>query len=87
MWFSKLRSLLAHVVFVAQLAAAADRAGLDVPKGAAEAGVWVYSEAIPKGILTQEEAGLDIGIDIFLIQALTVGGDTEDQRGERNDSG
>jgi hypothetical protein len=47
-----------ELLLSAQLAAAADRAGLDVPKAAAEAGVWVYSEAIPKGILTQAEAGL-----------------------------
>jgi superfamily II DNA or RNA helicase len=46
------------LLLAAQLATAADRAGLDIPKAAAEAGVWVYSEAIPKGILTPEEAGL-----------------------------
>ncbi len=55
----------------AQLATAADRAGLDFPKTAAEAGVWVYSEAIPKGILTQDEAGL-IMQAVGLSQAPTV---------------
>jgi len=47
-----------ELLLSAQLATAADRAGLDIPKAAAEAGVWVYSEAIPKGILSQAEAGL-----------------------------
>ena len=47
-----------ELMLSAQLATAAQRAGLDIPKSAAEAGVWVYSEAIPKGFLTQEEAGL-----------------------------
>jgi fructose-specific component phosphotransferase system IIB-like protein len=47
-----------ELLLSAQLAAAAQRAGLDIPKPAAEAGVWVYSEAIPKGFLTQEEAVL-----------------------------
>ena len=47
-----------ELLLSAQLATAAQRAGLDIPKTAAEAGVWVYSEAIPKGFLTQEEAGL-----------------------------
>lgn len=53
-----LHSSALELLLSAQLAVAADRAGLDIPKAAAEAGVWVYSEAIPKGILTQEEAGL-----------------------------
>ncbi len=60
-----------ELLISAQLATAADRAGLDIPKGAAEAGVWVYSEAIPKGILTQEEAGL-IMQAVGLSQAPTV---------------
>lgn len=47
-----------ELLLSAQLATAAQRAGLDIPKAAAEAGVWVYSEAIPKGFLTREEAGL-----------------------------
>jgi superfamily II DNA or RNA helicase len=40
------------------LAATADRAGLDSPVEVKEAGVWVYSEALRRGILDQEEAGL-----------------------------
>ncbi len=40
------------------LAAAADRAGLDQPIAAPEAGVWIYGEALPKGLLSQEEVGL-----------------------------
>jgi hypothetical protein len=47
-----------ELLLSAQLATAADRAGLDFPKTATEAGVWVYSDAIPKGVLNQEEAGL-----------------------------
>ena len=59
------------LLLAAQLATAADRAGLSIPKAAAEAGVWVYSEAIPKGILTQEEASL-IMQTVGLSQATTV---------------
>ncbi len=40
------------------LAAAADRADLDTPVDVKEAGVWIYSEALPNGILDQDEAGL-----------------------------
>ena len=47
-----------ELLLSAQLATAADRAGFDIPKAAPEAGVWIYSEAIPKGIVTQEEASL-----------------------------
>lgn len=47
-----------ELLLSAQLALAADRAGLDTPKSAAEAGVWIYGEAIPQGVLTPEEAGL-----------------------------
>ena len=60
-----------ELLLSAQLAAAADRAGLDVPKTAAEAGVWVYGEAVPKGLLTQDEAGL-IMQAVGLSQAPTV---------------
>jgi len=42
----------------ALLAAAADRAGLEQPVTAREAGVWIYGEALPKGILKQEEVAL-----------------------------
>ena len=40
------------------LAKAADRAGLAKPIAAAEAGVWIYSEALPKGLLNETEANL-----------------------------
>ncbi len=40
------------------LAKAADLAGLDTPSSPIDAGVWVYSEAIPKGFLTQDEGSL-----------------------------
>jgi len=60
-----------ELLLSAQLATAADRAGLDFPKTATEAGVWIYSDAIPKGILTQEEAGL-IMQAVGLSQAPTV---------------
>ena len=42
----------------ALLAAAADRAGRNTPLTRQEAGVWLYSEALPGGILDQQEAGL-----------------------------
>jgi hypothetical protein len=47
-----------ELLLEALLAAAADRAGLTVPVGAREVGVWVYGEVLPKGVLSQEEAGL-----------------------------
>ncbi|RJX27143.1 MAG: DEAD/DEAH box helicase [Desulfurivibrio sp.] len=40
------------------LAAASDRAGLEAPVASREAGVWIYGEALPRGLLSQEEAGL-----------------------------
>ncbi len=42
----------------ASLAAAAARAELEQPPSPQEAGVWLYGEALPKGWLTQEQAGL-----------------------------
>lgn len=60
-----------ELLLSAQLATAADRAGMGIPKAATEAGVWIYSEAIPKGVLTQEEAGL-IMQAVGLSQAPTV---------------
>lgn len=42
----------------AMLAKACDLAGLDTPKTPAEAGVWIYSEAMPGGFLTNDDAGL-----------------------------
>jgi len=47
-----------ELLLSALLAAAAGRAGLDEPVAAREAGVWIYGEALPKGLLNQEEAGL-----------------------------
>ena len=42
----------------ALLACAAVRAEQETPPTPQQAGIWLYSEALPKGILTQEEAGL-----------------------------
>lgn len=40
------------------LSAAADRAGKASPVAAQDAGVWLFSEAIPAGVIGQAEAGL-----------------------------
>jgi superfamily II DNA or RNA helicase len=42
----------------ALLACAAVRAEQESPPTPQQAGIWLYSEALPKGILTQDEAGL-----------------------------
>lgn len=42
----------------ALLAAAAERAGQKVPPVPQQAGVWLYGEALPKGALSQDQAGL-----------------------------
>jgi hypothetical protein len=42
----------------ALLAAAAVRAGQVTPPAPQQAGIWLYSEALPKGALTQDQAGL-----------------------------
>jgi hypothetical protein len=42
----------------AVLACAALRAEQESPPTPQQAGIWLYSEALPKGILTQEDAGL-----------------------------
>jgi hypothetical protein len=42
----------------ALLACAAVRAEQEIPPTPQNAGIWLYSEALPNGILTQEEAGL-----------------------------
>lgn len=47
-----------EMLLAAQLAAAADRAGLDAPVPPREAGVWLYGEALPQGLLNQQEAEL-----------------------------
>ncbi|WP_295446524.1 DEAD/DEAH box helicase [uncultured Thiodictyon sp.] len=50
----------------ALLAAAALRAGQEVSPTPAQAGVWVFAEALPRGVLTQDEAAL-------LMRALALG--------------
>lgn len=47
-----------ELLLSALLAAAAERAGLDTPVNPQEAGVWVYGEAVPGGILNPQEVGL-----------------------------
>jgi hypothetical protein len=42
----------------ALLAAAANRADQDLPPTAQQAGIWLYSEAIPSGQVTQDQAAL-----------------------------
>lgn len=46
------------LLLAALLAKAADRAGLESPLATGEAGVWLYGEALPQGLLSQEEGGL-----------------------------
>ena len=53
------------------LAKAGDLAGLDKPITASEAGVWIYGEALPKGLLTDAEATLLMrGIGLNLAKKL-----------------
>jgi hypothetical protein len=47
-----------ELVFAALLSAAADKAGLAAPLNRAEVGVWAYGEALPRGLLDQEQVGL-----------------------------
>ncbi len=47
-----------HLLTDALLAAAADRAGQDKAPTTAEAGLWLYAEALPNGWLTAEDAEL-----------------------------
>ncbi len=54
------------LLVTALLAAAALRAGQEIPPTPAQAGVWVFAEALPRGALTQDEAGL-------LMRALALG--------------
>lgn len=42
----------------AMLARAGELAGLDTPVHAAEAGVWIYGEALPQGVLQESDAAL-----------------------------
>ncbi|MFH7320887.1 SNF2-related protein [Desulfurivibrio sp. D14AmB] len=48
----------AELLLAALLAAAADRAGRAIPIEPREVGVWVYGEALPRGVLSQEEGTL-----------------------------
>ena len=54
------------LLVAALLAAAALRVGQESAPPPAQAGVWVFAEALPRGALTQEEAGL-------LMRALALG--------------
>jgi hypothetical protein len=53
------------------LAAAASRAGMEYPPSPREAGVWLYSEVLPRGLLTQEQ-GTAIMRAVSLADAPTV---------------
>jgi hypothetical protein len=46
------------MVFAALLTAAAEKAGRDMPLNRTEVGVWAYAEALPQGILDQNQVGL-----------------------------
>jgi len=46
------------LALAAMLAAAADAAGKDTPVAAHEAGVWLFSGAIPSGLLDSQDASL-----------------------------
>ncbi|VAW40719.1 hypothetical protein MNBD_DELTA03-1278, partial [hydrothermal vent metagenome] len=54
----KLTSGAVEVLQSSLLAAAAHRAGLDNPVPIGEAAVWLYGEALPRGVLNQQEAAL-----------------------------
>ncbi len=60
-----------ELLLSALLARAADLADLADPPTATEAGVWVFAEAVPRGIITSEEAGLIMQV-MGLAQAETV---------------
>ena len=47
-----------ELVFAALLSGAADKAGLAAPLNRAEVVVWAYGEALPRGLLDQEQVGL-----------------------------
>lgn len=67
----KLINSAVELLLSAQLAAAADRSGKETPVSPQEAGVWLYAEAIPNGLLSQQEAEL-ISKTISLGQCPTV---------------
>ena len=46
------------MVFAALLSAAAEKSGRDEPLNKTEVGVWAYAEALPQGILNQDQVGL-----------------------------
>ncbi|WP_028583779.1 helicase-related protein [Desulfogranum mediterraneum] len=54
----QLESVALELLLSALLAKAADLAGLNLPPEPSAAAVWLYSEALPNKILTQDEAGL-----------------------------
>lgn len=55
-----------ELLISALLSAAADRADAQTAVSPQDAGVWLYGEALPKGLLTQEEAAL-------IMRAITLG--------------
>jgi len=46
------------MVLAALLSAAAEKSGRDAPLDKTEVGVWAYAEALPRGILNQDQVGL-----------------------------
>lgn len=60
-----------ELLLSALLTKAADLSGLDAAPSSSEAGVWVFSEAVPQGILTPGEAALIMQV-MGLAQAETV---------------
>ena len=60
-----------EILLSAQLAAAADQSGQETPPSPQEAGIWLYGEALPKGLLSQQKAEL-ISKTISLCQCQSV---------------
>ncbi|WP_028319570.1 DEAD/DEAH box helicase [Desulfobulbus elongatus] len=46
------------MIFAALLSAAAEKSGRDEPLNRTEVGIWAYAEALPRGILNQDQVGL-----------------------------
>nr|WP_320190809.1 SNF2-related protein [uncultured Desulfobacter sp.] len=67
-----------ELLLSSQLATASHRAGLNTPKSVTQAGVWIYSDAMPKNVLNQKEASL-IMQTIGLSQAPEVPGELVEQ--------
>jgi superfamily II DNA or RNA helicase len=61
-------NIAAELLLTALLNAAAARGELEQPPSVAEAGVWIYAQALPNGWLDQEEAGTVIRV-LALAQA------------------